>query len=1018
MRSRKTSSSSSRETPAMAAKEDLAPKFDRMIGLMEEQNKMIGEQGKTLKEHSKMLEALETDATRVADNAVDDKAYEGRGLKDESTWGALDKEALAKMKVLVDGWKDLMNVSLIFIALFLTVVTAFISPIIQLFSTPSLTNSRPSLPSTSLQLVALFYYLALMFSICNSVMCVLGLQWAGRLLSVPLGKTNLERALNRERRKVLAEQRLLPLMGVLFWTLLLSIAFFVIGFLIQFWALSFSFDERAPILVIGAVAATALAITILGVILATTYHATVHKNSPFESPLSSASTAAWIWMKQVMRKSNKEIKKETKEARRWHQPKLTSKYLKLLRRRVQGFSRWIVTKLFLSPVSPSHESSGEKEEIQDEPEPAREEDKSIEILMKENEEDSEGVQALKAYARLVINTNDAEVLERVVPSFELGEWCKSGGDLLPVFVAVRERFLATDTSFRVKETVKKQLVYCREWKGWRKEYGHWRKNLEGNAITRFCRDQCKELVRGSHDSHRQFFPSYVFFSSFDPDNDILRGNPFHGSYEQSVTRTLSSYDRDGESGDREDVFKTAVFECNSLLEDGRSDDVTRILSRGYRSSLLRSLLRNPHMQWYEISGIVALITRGNEVAVLEEMAEFSSNLPDMKPVGYYERGDLLVIDLLGFLIPSLPSTFTVTQSFDLAPVLTLLLRYQSVIRHSLPRYIDTLFYVLDHGGFEALSSKLSSLRSAHDFVQFCLRSTSHPDRARIYLGHEALVALPPPSPEELQHLIDALQSYQDNMSSEDLEENFVDAVKECDSLCRDGKQTEIKGLLSHVDRVSLLRLILQNSRFSGRHILGLMPLIMEGNELQHIHAAPALLANIPSWARSDGDLPILAFLASLIQFLPAHYIVPPEFDLSQTLKLFMANDPVSQTWRKHSDTLIHYLHRGAFDTLSDQGSVRPFLNMCISPLRWMTYWNEDQKTSTLTRERAIQLKKKPEELDAARAAALLAADSRSPEKEDKPPSLALRVWDAVTQRLGDSWRWKRKGRTTASRAGD
>lgn len=47
---------------------------------------------------------------------VDDKAYEGRGLKDESTWGALDKEALAKMKVLVDGWKDLMNVSLIFVS--------------------------------------------------------------------------------------------------------------------------------------------------------------------------------------------------------------------------------------------------------------------------------------------------------------------------------------------------------------------------------------------------------------------------------------------------------------------------------------------------------------------------------------------------------------------------------------------------------------------------------------------------------------------------------------------------------------------------------------------------------------------------------------------------------------------------------------------------------------------------------------------------------------------------------------
>ncbi|KZT32267.1 hypothetical protein SISSUDRAFT_560881 [Sistotremastrum suecicum HHB10207 ss-3] len=165
MRSRKTSSSSSKESPGAHVKDDLAPKFDRMIGLMEEQNKMMGEQGKTLKEHSKMLEALEKDATR------DDKAHEGRGLKDESTWGALDKEALARLKILVDGWKDLMNVSLIFIALFLTVVTAFISPIIQLFSTPSATESKPPLPPTSLQLVALFYYLALMFNLQFGNVC-------------------------------------------------------------------------------------------------------------------------------------------------------------------------------------------------------------------------------------------------------------------------------------------------------------------------------------------------------------------------------------------------------------------------------------------------------------------------------------------------------------------------------------------------------------------------------------------------------------------------------------------------------------------------------------------------------------------------------------------------------------------------------------------------------------------------------------------------------------------------------
>ncbi|KZT34003.1 hypothetical protein SISSUDRAFT_1053456 [Sistotremastrum suecicum HHB10207 ss-3] len=378
-------------------------------------------------------------------------------------------------------------------------------------------------------------------------------------------------------------------------------------------------------------------------------------------------------------------------------------------------------------------------------------------------------------------------------------------------------------------------------------------------------------------------------------------------------------------------------------------------------------------------------------------------------------GDLLVIEFLDSLVPSLPSTFTVPRSFDLAPTLSLLLRYQSDIGYSLSRYRSTLLYFLDRGGFELLSS----LRPAYDFFQLCLGlpsddslgSTDRQERARFYLGHEAFVVLPPPSPEELQDLVDALQSYRNDMASEDLEKNFVDAVIECDYLAREGNEAEIKGLLSHVDCVALLGLILEYPRFSGQKISSLILLIIEANELECISAAPALLANIPLVARFDGDLPILAFLTSLISFLPPGYIVPPRFDLSQTLALFMLNDPDRQTWRKHSETLMHYLHAGAFDALSDQDSVREFLTICTFPDLWVELgWSWDQGTSAPTRERAIELQRKLEVLDAAREAALLAADdpadSRSPEEEDKPPALALRVWDAVTRRLGNIWRWK------------
>ncbi|KZS92081.1 hypothetical protein SISNIDRAFT_132480 [Sistotremastrum niveocremeum HHB9708] len=128
--------------------------------------------------------------------------------------------------------------------------------------------------------------------------------------------------------------------------------------------------------------------------------------------------------------------------------------------------------------------------------------------MQENEDDNENVQALKAYARLVINTKNAEILESAVPSFEISEWYKNGDQLLEVFLAVRERFLATDTSFRVKETAQQQLAYFADWRGWTQDGWTWRDNIEGNAITRSCRDQCKALVEQSYGSHQQFFSAW------------------------------------------------------------------------------------------------------------------------------------------------------------------------------------------------------------------------------------------------------------------------------------------------------------------------------------------------------------------------------------------------------------------------------------------------------------------------------------------------------------------------------
>ncbi|KZT31197.1 hypothetical protein SISSUDRAFT_1067979 [Sistotremastrum suecicum HHB10207 ss-3] len=490
------------ELPAPAtANGDLGAKFDKMIELMQHQNELIADQGKTLKSHSTMLETLKTDALK------NDQAMEGRSLRDRLTWNVLRKEAVAKTKEKVDEWKDLMQLSLVFNAIFLTVVTAFIAPVIQAFTSTATnstsdSSSKPALPPLPTQFVALFFYLALIVSILNAVLCVLGMQWASRLLAIPIGKDDLERTLAHEKRRALAEGKLLPLMGVLFWTLLLSIGFFIVGLLIQVWALSFSCSKPSFVLVVAGAISTGLSVLILGVILSTTYHAAITENSPFESPLSAAMRPALHWFRShILRKDA---------------PKTYEK----------------------------DEGVAESQK------------KSVDELIRTDEKDTDNVKALKTYARLVLNTTDAEVLERTVPSFEIGEWYNAGVELWDVFLAVRERFLATDTSFRVKETVKKQLVYFREWSGWRAG-PWWRDYLEGNAITRWCRNEFNDLAPRSHESHRQFFSAWVFFTSLDPQNEDLRGYQPE-SYEESVARVLTSFDGNGELGDRENVFRSAT----------------------------------------------------------------------------------------------------------------------------------------------------------------------------------------------------------------------------------------------------------------------------------------------------------------------------------------------------------------------------------------------------------------------------------------------------------------------------
>ncbi|KZT38519.1 hypothetical protein SISSUDRAFT_735690 [Sistotremastrum suecicum HHB10207 ss-3] len=492
------------------------------------------------------------------------------------------------------------------------------------------------------------------------------MQWAGRLIAVPLGKTNLERTLARERRKVLADGYMLPLMGLLFWTLLLSIGLFVVGFLIQLWQLAFSFGRPAPILIVGGVLATGLSLLILGIVVATTIHAALHANSPFESPLSNAMKPTLRWISQHFGRS-------TMEGMR---------------------------------MGEADEKGGQKYDAE-ESESGQDPDR-LEALIKWNDKDSEVERELKTYARLAINTGDAELLDRISPSFNFAKWSQTGESLSPIFKAIHARFLATDTSFRVKETTQMQLIYFRNWSGWTTNFHGrtwWNSSINSTELTRWCKDQCSALVNQSHDHHRKFFQSFVFFTSLEEGNRNLR-DQMPDSYQECVSRTLCAYDCDRELGDQADVFCSAFRECNSLVKDRRFQDVTPILSGVRRSSLLQSLFRGPHQPWNDVKALVSFITEGNEIDILNELSDFLSNLSNMQVVHRFFDADVPVVNFLDLLRTSLPFNFTVPEDLDLSILLTILVDEDVVYETS-----DTVFYYLDHGGFE----RLSDLHAAWEF---------------------------------------------------------------------------------------------------------------------------------------------------------------------------------------------------------------------------------------------------------------------------------------------------------------
>ncbi|KZS91656.1 hypothetical protein SISNIDRAFT_456580 [Sistotremastrum niveocremeum HHB9708] len=959
--------------------ESLVSRFDKLLALIENQNQLMEKQGhtlekqrneleeqhKTIKRHTGMLETLEKDATK------DDRPHEPRTMEDEQTWGALDKEALAKIKVTVDGWRDLMQISLVFIALFLTVVTAFISPIIQTFTSPpsddtfsSTGSGKPPLPTVPTQLVALFYYLALIVSIFNSMLCVLGMQWASRLIAVPLGKTNLERTLARERRKAIAERYMLPLMAVLFWTLLLAIGLFVVGFLIQLWELSLSFNGRAPILVLGGALATALSLVILGIIVVTTFHAALHDNSPFESPLSNALRPVLSLIRQ--RLERKEIKAVNENS-------------------------WRIVE-----------------------ERAAKDTDDVEALIRWQESDNKDERELKTYARLVIHTNDTELLERASPSFELGKWYTVGDTLFPVFQATRERFTATDTSFRVKDTIDRQLVNFKTWHGWttlEPEGYVWRIDLQANRLTRWCKDQCASLIESSRENRRALFPLYTFFTSLEAGNHDLRGYRFE-TYDSCVARVLCSYNQRGYLGDRTLIFMSALRGCQSiirddettLIRDNRPDELSAILAQANLSSLLQSLLRDPNVQWLSVNNLITLITKGREVVILEEMSDFFSSFPE-KDIGGPEN----IIGFVNQLMSWVPPDSPVLPFLDLSPLLALAERKFGRDHFNAWRFGDVMNYYLPYLGCGGLET-LSGVHLSREFWETYLRVTlipvgDDPTQRQAFHGRRynpRLVPLPSMTRDEHDDLIVTLTDAFKDVDQTQALSSLKGPLWEFLDLDETERNRIATLVLEQVPLSTFVMLLLRSFRWDWNRIKDLIARVVHGRELELLAGLAGFIDDSSVIRDHATCLIVLDLLHQLMQDLPPSFVVPREFDLSTFLYEFSEYEPHGTHWRRDSDVIIFYLDHGAFDALTRPNEIRSFLEYCTQGYWRMEYWEYDLRTSQSTRQRAESYLERlsARRLDLAPEIGIGWFDAQlSPPPERRPHDQPLSIIERVTRAL-------------------
>ncbi|KZT33844.1 hypothetical protein SISSUDRAFT_1065816 [Sistotremastrum suecicum HHB10207 ss-3] len=628
----------------------LTDQFSALLGAVNALNVTMNGVKSTLVDHGTKFDVLIRDALK------NDQPYDEKALDDESTCLALYDMVVAKTKEKAEEWNGTIDVTLIFIALFSAVLTAFLVPATQALlpssndSSPSSntnstsdpnsnsTQTLPPLPARSDEIVCALYYLSLITAIVIAVLCALGRQWVRKLSIRPDVATWKSRTIWHVERMRRAERWIKALMEVLYWLLLASIGLFMTGLLFQLRNLATSFEGKATILLatweVGVVLAGGIAATMIG----TTYHAVRYEASVFEGLVSRA----------IVGDINVGLAKGLKSGYGQMRKSISRGWGKIggvvLMDRLKG--RW---EMIGELVGFKREEGRAADESIDKSWRRRARKslrkafdwmKICRIKVNRNSKD----ELMNAYLELIADASDPILLERAAASFRYRDWVQHGDGSIDQLSKVLSRLMATDTSFRVRETVNAQISRFSAWIPERRELmkekrkdrsdqDRWAR--EGDRFWMARSKEREEEARREQEeqpraiqltefliSQRKDQVSRGFTPTWENCTDVL--DLLSLPFDKFIAKCLCINNHNIDLGDHQQIFLYSVDHCIDLLLDAKKpDDVTRILSHLDLFSAVRSfVLANSYYPFYD--RVLKLIIGDRTTEVLRFLNEFLS----------------------------------------------------------------------------------------------------------------------------------------------------------------------------------------------------------------------------------------------------------------------------------------------------------------------------------------------------------------------------------------------------------